>query len=106
MEGTIGSISNFMNNLGSAFGSFLIGIMLHLSGFDGMAETQPESAIYMIRFCYALVPTIFALIAFFILRTYSIDNIKSEMTAAIKQRRAERLAASEGSDTTVAKGVN
>ena len=105
MEGTIGSINNFMNNLGSAFGSFLIGILLHLSGFDGMAKTQPESAIYMIRFCYALIPTIFALIAFFILRTYTIDKIKPEMEATIRQRRAEKLAATQSEDTAVMEGA-
>ena len=56
MEATMAAVANFLNKIGSAFGSFLLGIMLGLSGYDGTLAAQPESAILMIRLLFSFVP--------------------------------------------------
>ena len=56
MEATMAAVANFLNKIGSAFGSFLLGIMLSAGGYDGNLDVQPESAITMIRLLFSFVP--------------------------------------------------
>ena len=56
MEATMAAVANFLNKIGSAFGSFLLGIMLSMGGYDGNLDVQPESAISMIRLLFSFVP--------------------------------------------------
>ncbi|MCD8362058.1 MAG: MFS transporter [Lachnospiraceae bacterium] len=62
MEATMAAVANFMNKIGSAFGSFLLGIMLTLGGYDGNLEVQPDGALTMIRILFSLVPAIFMIV--------------------------------------------
>ncbi len=62
MEATMAAVANFLNKIGSAFGSFLLGIMLSLGGYDGSLQVQPESAISMIRILFSVIPAIFMVI--------------------------------------------
>lgn len=95
MEGTLTSITSFFNNCGSAFGSFVLGVLLSAAGFDGTKQVQPDSAIFMIRFIYAILPAIFMVIAALILQGYKIDKMKPEITAAIAAKQAKLNAANE-----------
>ena len=56
MEATMAAVANFLNKIGSAFGSFLLGIMLGMSGYDGTLAVQTESSILMIRLLFSFVP--------------------------------------------------
>lgn len=56
MEATMAAVANFLNKIGSAFGSFLLGIMLTMGGYDGKLDAQPEGAIMMIRLLFSFVP--------------------------------------------------
>lgn len=87
MEGTMCSVTGFANKLGAAFGTFLIGVLLTSSGFDGTLEVQPDSAIMMIRFCYAVVPVIFYVLGAFSLKFYKLDQMKAQISAEIEERR-------------------
>lgn len=62
MEATLSAVMNFMSKIGSALGSFLVGILLSMGGYDGRLEAQPDSAIFMIRVLYGLIPAVFTLI--------------------------------------------
>lgn len=64
IDGVTGSISGFAMKLGSAFGSALMGFLMGASGYisDPTATAQPDSAISMIYFIYAVLPVIFAVI--------------------------------------------
>ena len=55
---------NFLNKIGSALGSYLLGIMLSLGMYDGTLTAQPESALHMIRLLFSLIPGVFMLIVF------------------------------------------
>lgn len=62
MEGTLAAVANFLNKLGSAFGSFLLGIMLDLGGYDGKLSVQPDGALMMIKIVFSVVPAIFMVV--------------------------------------------
>lgn len=62
MEGTMGSIVNFLCKLGSGVGSFLLGIFLSFGRYDGSLAVQPDSAIFMIRILYSLIPIVMMVI--------------------------------------------
>lgn len=62
MEATLAAVMNFLGKIGSALGSFMVGGLLSMSGYSGALEVQPDSAIFMLRVLYGLVPAIFTLI--------------------------------------------
>lgn len=62
MEATMSAVINFMEKLGNAFASLLIGALLSAANYDGTAATQPDSALMMIRLAYSLIPAAFTVI--------------------------------------------
>ena len=58
MEGTLASAVNFLCKIGTAVGSFLLGVLLSAGGYDGTAAAQTESAQMMIRVSYAIIPAV------------------------------------------------
>lgn len=62
MEGTIGSVINFVEKVFQALGSFVFGILLSVSGYDGTLKVQPDSAVAMIKYSYSLIPIIFMIV--------------------------------------------
>ncbi|MBR3403944.1 MAG: MFS transporter [Firmicutes bacterium] len=64
IDGVTGALSGFAMKVGSAVGSAIMGFMMGASGYisDPAATAQPESAIGMIRFMFATMPVIFAVV--------------------------------------------
>ena len=93
MEGTLGCVTGFATKVGGAFGTFLLGILLTLAGFNGKAAVQTDSALLMIRFIYCILPAIFAVIMALILKLWKLDEIKPQMESEIAERRAAAMAA-------------
>lgn len=62
MEGTLSAILNFLGKIGSALGSFMVGVMLTMGGYDGSLTVQPDKAIFMIRILYSIIPAVLTLI--------------------------------------------
>lgn len=91
MEGTLGSIIGFANKIGAAFGTFVVGVMLSSSGFDGKLEVQPQSATTMIRFLFSFMPLIFAAMMFAILFLWNLDKVKPQMLKEIEERRNQYI---------------
>lgn len=102
MEGTLNSVVGFAQQIGAAFGTFLLGAMLSTSGFNGMAKTQPDSAILMIRFLYCIVPAIGAALMILIFRFWKLDKVKPQMQAELSERRAVVAAKAESAAVAVA----
>lgn len=59
MEGTMSSAVNFLCKVGSGVGSFLLGVLLSMGGYDGSLAMQSDSALFMIWLLYSLIPIIF-----------------------------------------------
>lgn len=102
MEGTVGSVVGFANKIGAAFGTFLLGVMLSMAGFDGMAKVQPDSAIWMIRFLYCILPAIGSALMIFIFRFWKLDKIKPQMQAELAEKHAALEAKAESAAVAVA----
>ncbi|MCM1542689.1 MAG: MFS transporter [Blautia sp.] len=62
MEATLAAVMNFLAKIGSALGSFMVGVMLSMGGYDGNLSTQPDSALFMIKVLYGLIPAVLTLI--------------------------------------------
>lgn len=58
LEGTMGSVSNFVHKIASGIGSFLVGAMLSAGGYQGDMAIQSDKALMMIRLLYSIVPAI------------------------------------------------
>ena len=58
MESTASALSNFFGKIFTAFGSFILGIMLEIGEYNGTAAIQSTSAINMIRVLYSVIPMI------------------------------------------------
>ena len=88
MEGMLGCVTGFANKVGGAFGTFILGVLLSAAHFVSGADTQPESAMLMIRFIYAWMPVISALITIIVLHFWKLDDIKPQMKKDLEERRA------------------
>ena len=73
IDGVTGSVSGFAMKGGSALGSAVMGFLMSHSGYvsDVAAQSQPESALSMIRFMFATLPVIFAVVTLVIALLYS-----------------------------------
>lgn len=58
MESTASALSNFFGKIFTAFGSFILGIMIEIGEYNGTAAIQSTSAINMIRVLYSVIPMI------------------------------------------------
>lgn len=87
MEGTLSSVISLAGKIGAAFGSFVLGIMLSASHFDGTLEVQPDSALMMIRVLFSLANCIFYGGIIFVMKFYKMDKMKAQITADLTERR-------------------
>ncbi len=64
MDGSSNILSNFMSKIGSAAGSAVTGVMLGFAGYvaGDSVTSQPDSALFMIRILYTIVPAIMLVI--------------------------------------------
>ena len=84
------AIANFTNKLGGAFGSFLMGVMLDVGGYNGTLTVQPDSALMMIRVLFGIIPSIFMVIVLICVVAYRpLDRFLQEKS---KNKQAEAKA--------------
>ena len=86
MDGVIGAIKGFVNKLGGAIGSGLMGILLGLSGYDGNLAVQPEGAMNMIRFLMGGVPAVMFLLVAIVMIFYKLDRLMPEINKVIESK--------------------
>ena len=93
MEGSSGILSGFSAKLGGALGSFITGFLLQIAGYVSQAgvESQPASALMMIRIDFALVPVLLLVVIFFATRYFGKMEVK--VTAWEEERKAAEKAA-------------
>jgi probable glucitol transport protein GutA len=96
MEGTLNSIVGFNIQLGSAFGTGIMGLLLSMSGYTGVAATMPGSAIIMIRLLFSLIPMALYLIVILVLRFYKLDKLMPQIHKENEEKRAVAMNAGTG----------
>lgn len=87
LEGTMGSLTGLASKIGSAFGGFILGILMSMSGYDGTAAVQTGSALLMIRLLASLIPVAIFAVIILILRKYTLDE---EMQAVRETAKEEQ----------------
>lgn len=93
MDSSASSVMNFMNKTFNAIGAGLLGLLLQMSGFISSTDaaatvTQPDSAIFMMRCLYSLVPVVFMIISILAARHFNkLSRQMPEIEAALKERR-------------------
>ena len=93
LEGTMSALTGFTQNVGAAFGTFIIGILLTTSGYIGSAKTISDSALSMIRYSYSLIPMAILVVVAFIMMFYKLDNKMPQIRTENREKREKREAA-------------
>lgn len=88
MEGTLGSITGFATKLGSALGTFVLGVLLSVSGYisSDAVVTQPGSALFMIRSLNSFIPAGLWLVVLLSLTLYKLDKLAPQIREQINAR--------------------
>lgn len=86
MDGILSAVNNFATNLGSAFGSFLLGIVLQATGYVANAPTQTAAASFTIRALYSLIPVALYVIMIILSRKFTVEkDIEALNSASVAQ---------------------
>ena len=73
--------------IGTAIGVGLIGVLMGMTGYDGSLSVQPDSANTMIIMLYSVIPAVFCLIQFILLRMYDLDKLLPQIQADLEAKR-------------------
>ena len=92
-EGTVACAQSVTAKIGTAIGAGLLGVLMGMTGYDGALAVQPDSANTMIILLYSVIPAIFCLIQYILLRMYDLDKLLPQIKADLA---AKREAAQEG----------
>ena len=96
-EGVISAMMSFFQKLGAALATWIMGVLLSASGYDGTALVQPESAMSMINFIVTLIPASLAIIAGLISIAYPITGKRFDaLMVALKAKREGKEYTTEG----------
>lgn len=78
IDGVTGAFQLFATKVGSSLGSAMLGILMGMSGYisDPAATSQPDSAIQMIHFLFAILPVILAVLTFILALMYKRERNK------------------------------
>ncbi|WP_309386270.1 MFS transporter [Cerasicoccus frondis] len=90
-EGAFGSAFGYINKGISAFTALIAGLLLNFAGFDqSLGANQSEDSIFTMRLMFAVIPAVFLLIAYFLLRYYKLTEEKMvEIRGELEARRGE-----------------
>lgn len=86
MEGLTNSASSFGYKVGNGIGSALLGLILSLGGYNGMAMTQTSQAALSIHLVFWVLPIIISAIILIILNFYKLDSEFDQIIKDLRQR--------------------
>lgn len=89
VEGLMGAMQSVMNKLGSGLGGAIGGMLLALSGYDGMLEVLPSSATNMIISMSNIFPAVFVIIFVLIFRKYDLEKQMPQIKNELEKKKAE-----------------
>ena len=64
----------------------MIGVLMGLSGYEGTAQVQVQSANTMIIMLYSVVPAILCAVQFIILKVYDLDKLLPQIRKDLAQK--------------------
>lgn len=78
LEGLYSCVNGFGDKVGLGLGSFLLGFIMDIAGFDGQLAVQSASAITSIKLLYTAFPAVVAIIGVAIMLFYNEKIVKGE----------------------------
>lgn len=87
LEGSMASVRGFAGKVGASLGAGILGLLLQVSGYTGVEATMPDSAMFMIRLLYSVIPMALYLIAFIAYNFYTLDKQMPEIRETLAVRR-------------------
>lgn len=91
MEGTMGAINGFANRLGTAFGAFLLGVVLTLIGYNTDAEVQTQATLVGLRYWTWLFPLVATLLKALMWKFYDLEKKLPEIHNTLEERKAKTV---------------
>jgi len=89
-EGLVNSAASFGTKVGTGLGAGMVGWFLTFGGFNAELPSQPDSAIFALKFMMIGIPIIFSLIQFVALHFYKLDKEYPAILAELEQREANK----------------
>lgn len=90
VEGLVASIANFASKVGNGIAVGLVGLIMGLAGYDGLAATQTAATNGAIVFLYNILPMILFVVMFILSLMYKVDSTRSQMEADLAKLRGEK----------------
>lgn len=88
MESTASALANFFGKIFTALGSFVLGILLELGGYNGKLAVQTDSAMTMIKVLYSVIPLASMVIMLLCTVVYrSLDRKLPEIEAELERNK-------------------
>jgi Na+/melibiose symporter-like transporter len=89
VEGTLASVQSLMNKVGTAIATGMMGVMLSIAGYDGLAVTQSASANRMIIALTTVIPVVFYIIFMIIFHFYDLESKMPGIRAQLNEGKKE-----------------
>ncbi len=89
IEGLVASIANFSSKVGQGVAVGLVGVVMGMAGYDGMAAVQSASANSAIVFLYNLLPIAIFVLMFILSLMYKVDSIRPQMNEDLAAMHAQ-----------------
>lgn len=89
-EGTISCVQSVTAKVGTAIGAGIIGVLMGIAGYDGALTVQPDSANTMIIMLFTVIPALFCLIQFILLKKYDLDKMLPQIRKELTEKRLEK----------------
>lgn len=92
IEGLVASIANFASKVGNGIAVGLVGLVMGMAGYDGLAATQSDAANGAIVFLYNILPLILFMVMLVLSLFYKVDSIRPQMNADLAKKHGETKA--------------
>lgn len=89
IEGLVASIANFASKVGQGVAVGLVGVVMGIAGYDGMAAVQSAAANNAIVFLYNLLPIAIFVLMFILSMMYKVDSIRPQMNEDLAAMHAQ-----------------
>ena len=100
IEGLVASIANFASKVGQGIAVGLVGLVMGLAGYDGLAAVQTQAANNAIVFLYNYLPLFMCVLMLLLSLMYKVDSIRPQMNEDLKSS-TEKLSSLDLVRTTV-----
>ncbi|HIT89086.1 MAG TPA: MFS transporter, partial [Candidatus Merdenecus merdavium] len=89
-EGTIACAQSVTSKIGTAVGVGLVGVLMGISGYQGSEVVQSEGSRNMIIALFSIVPAVFCIIQFVLLKVYDLDKLLPQINKDLEERRSKK----------------